>query len=74
MHLGDAKANATRILVQIVVNRETRLSTLFLGLGDNFFGKVMTKTDVSYNIAGDLQPTGDLSPTIDVSKNYRGDV
>ena len=50
-----------------------RLSRLFLGPGDIFFGKVMTKTDLPYSTAGDLRPAGEPSPTIDDSKIYVGD-
>ena len=37
------------------------------------FEKVMTKTDLSYKSAGDLQSAGDPSPAIDDFKNYAGD-
>ena len=34
----------------------------------------MTKTDLPYNTAGDLNSAGDPSPAIDDIKNYMGDV
>jgi hypothetical protein len=37
---------STRFFVQIVENRETQLSSLFLGPGNIFFRKVMTETDL----------------------------
>jgi hypothetical protein len=37
---------STRFFAQIVENRETQLSSLFLCPGDIFFRKVMTKTDL----------------------------
>ena len=49
-----------------------RLSKLFLGPGDIFFEKVMTKTDLSYNTAGDLRSAGDPSPAIDDFKKLYG--
>ena len=36
--------------------------------------KVMKKTDLPYNTAGDLRSAGDPSPAIDDFKNYAADV
>ena len=51
-----------------------RLSRLVSSPGDNFLKKFMTKTDLSYEPAGDLRSAGDPSPAIDDFKNYAGDI
>ena len=47
---------STRFFAQIVENRETQLSSLFLAPGD-FFRKVMTKTDLYGSCMAPLIPT-----------------
>jgi hypothetical protein len=48
----------TIFFAQIVENRETRLSSPFLGSGDNLFGKVMTKTRSGPDLYGSCDKEG----------------